>query len=91
MSKIYQTSYRSNNIEIINSAFTCKLVINGKVADVFWGLFGHPPRLLQGRVRIDERDYHIKAVLGIKFIGVQCAIFVDDELIFTTCEILPTA
>ena len=84
--RIWKTKYADAEIKVVNSFVTTTLQVNGKTQDVFWGLFALGVRL-SGSLESNGDTRRIKAVLGAKFFTWDCAIFVDDEMVFSSTEI----
>ena len=66
------------NIKVLNKKYIT-LFVNGEKQDIFWGLFVNSSKLY-GKMP-DGRE--IKVVIGGHFV-VQCAIFVDNQLVYSS-------
>ncbi|MCH7919418.1 MAG: hypothetical protein IIC50_15710 [Planctomycetes bacterium] len=83
--KIWKTTYADTEIAVVNSLVTTKLQVNGKTQDVYWGLFAFGVRLY-GSLKSNGDTRRIKAVMGAKLLTWDCAIFVDDEAVFSSTD-----
>lgn len=83
--KAWKTRYGDNDIEVVNSAAKATLKVNGKTQDVFWGLFALQVRLF-GFVQRNDSTQRIKVAMGSTFFAMHCAVFVDDEMVFSSDE-----
>ena len=83
--KIWKTKYRDTEIVVVNTLTTTKLQVNGKTQDVYWGLLAFQVRL-HGSVECNGNTQRIKAVMGSKLFTWDCAVFVDDQMVFNSTE-----
>ncbi|OVE82445.1 hypothetical protein BVY04_00915 [bacterium M21] len=83
--KVWKAQYSGTEIVVTNSLATTKLQVNGKTQDIFWGLFAFQIRL-SGSLKCQGNKHCIKAIMGSKLFTWDCAIFVDDEMVFCSTE-----
>jgi len=86
MKKEFKTEYKGHSVVVENGPTECKLIIDGKVTDVYWGIFALRVKLT-GTIEDESGSYKVKAILGTKFIKVLCAVFINDELVLTNTKI----
>ena len=79
--KRWIVQHEGNTIEVVNQPVVMRLLVNGKTQDVVWGFITLNSEHMTGRYVVDGTVKHIKAVVGAKWATMQCAIFVDDQLI----------
>jgi len=84
--KTWSVGYRGNEIMVVNSLATAKLLVNGQTQDIIWGVFVLNSLRFTGSVEVEGNVRRIKAVLGVHFCHFDCAIFVDDEMIFNSAD-----
>jgi|GEM_PF-2318260 len=85
MKKTWKTTYEGTDISVINTFSTLKLQVDGKTQDVYWGIMAWQVRLW-GSVHAQAKRHRIKVVVGPRWLTFDCAIFVDDELLFDSTE-----
>ena len=79
--KVWQVKYKGHDIRVENRLRGEKLIVDGKIQDVGIGLSLRSR--LWGPIKGGDGDgERIKASLGGWF-GIDCSIFIDDELILT--------
>ncbi len=89
MLKKISTDYEGHNIQLINSALECKLIIDGEVADVYWGPFAFNVRLF-GQIKHEDKIVKIKVIFAAKLFRFHCAIFAENVLIESSIPISST-
>lgn len=67
-----------NVIQVFNAPEVCSLVINGHVADQFWGVIGGN-FALQGTVQVEDRQVMVQAKMDL----VNMRLYFDGELVAT--------
>ena len=77
--KVWQVQYKGHDVRVENRIRGEKLIVDGKIQDVGRGM-GFRSRLW-GTIKGGDGDgERIKVSLGGWF-GIDCSIFIDDELI----------
>ena len=84
--RTWTVEYGGNEITIVNSFATAKLLVNGETQDIIWGTFVLNSLRFTGSLESGGNVRRIKAVLGARFFSPDCAIFVDDEMIFNSAD-----
>ncbi len=85
MAKTWNIDFEGNDIAIRNSALNAELLVNGEVQDLFWGIIGFNIRLF-GSFESAGNQHRVKAIVGSRFLGQNCAIFIDDKMVFNSYE-----
>jgi hypothetical protein len=87
MAKRFTVEHEGHTISVVNSAATCKLEIDGEVNDVYFGMFVLAPIVLVGTIYEGDLPIAVRASVGCRLVGVDCAILVNDRLEFSTVEL----
>ena len=85
MAKTWHIDFEGNEIAIRNSALNCELLVNGKVQDLFWGIFALQARLF-GSFESAGNQHRVKAIVGTRCLRANCAIFIDDKMVFNSYD-----
>jgi len=79
--------HEGSTIVVTNSLSTCKLEIDNVIADVCFGIFSINGMTLVGRLPGTSEFIKVKAVVGARFLKYQCAIFVDEKIVYSSTDI----
>ncbi|WP_038704867.1 hypothetical protein [Planococcus sp. PAMC 21323] len=83
MKDVWVIKYGDHTIRIVNTWTNKKLYVDGVLQDEQVGL--NLTSRLFGKVKNKDNEYEeIKVSIGSCFCGVECRIFVGEELIYTT-------
>jgi hypothetical protein len=85
--KTWTVNCGGTEIKVTNSITTARLLVNGKTQDIFWGFFSLCGNIhLRGSVEAGGETREVRALLGTKFFIVNCAVFIDDEMVFCSAD-----
>jgi hypothetical protein len=85
--KIWTVNCGGTEIKVTNSFATARLLVNGKTQDIFWGLFSLCGNVqLHGSIESGGEIREVRVTLGATCFTVNCAIFIDDEMVFCSAD-----
>ena len=84
--KTWTVNCAGTEVTVTNASTTARLLVNGKTQDIYWGLFIWGNLHLHGSFESGEEIREIRAVLGATWLTMNCAIFIDDEMVFCSTD-----
>lgn len=87
LTRTFSVDHEGHTIAVTNSPTTCKLEIYNVIVDVWFGMFMINSVTLTGKLPGAAEFIKVKAVVGTKLFKLQCAIFVDEKLAYSSTGI----